>query len=160
MAAKALEAPVTKNDQPDVVHSVGAFLRRGGRVSLIADKAQSAGRTKSQLQGLKSLSAEGARVKLAVGHSVGNAYVSDSRSTKVGTGLRGLHHCKSVLLLPDEEGKTAVIVAGSCNFTTSSKANQEISYALEVACGSPLVGEWLDAFCETSTGASRSTRVE
>ena len=28
-----------------------------------------------------------------------------------------------------------MIVAGSCNFTTSSKANQEVSYALEVVSG-------------------------
>ena len=147
-------------DQPDVVHAVGAFLRRGGKASLVADRAQSAGRTKSQLQVLKSLSSEGARVKLAVGHLVGDAYVSDNRSTKVGTGLKGLHHCKSVLLLPDEEEKPAVIVAGSCNFTTSSKANQEISYALEVACGSPLVGEWLDAFRESFNGGITIDEVE
>ena len=53
-----------------------------------------------------------------------------------------------------------MIVTGSCNFTTSLKANQEISYALEVACGSPLVGEWLDAFRDSFKGGITIDEVE
>ena len=122
--------------------------------------AQSAGKTKSQLQVLKSLSSEGARIKLIVGHLVGNAYVNDNRSTKVGTGLKRLYHYKSILLLPDEEEKSAVIIAGSYKFTTSSNANQEVSYVLEVAYGSPLVNEWLDTFRKSFNGGITIDEVE
>ena len=110
-------------DQPDLVGGLKACVERGVRVHVVADVSQASGKTKLQLQVLKELQSAGARVKLTKGLPVGNAYAADKRSVKVGAGLRGIHHAKSCLIvLPDGVAK---LVVGSCNFTTSSKANRE-----------------------------------
>ena len=57
----------------------------------------------------------------------------------MGSGLRGLRHAKSILL---EALSGPELVAGSLNFTTSSKANAEIS----LPAGSNAAATWLTAF--------------
>ena len=65
-------------------------------VRLIADYGQCS-RTKLQWQTLRRLESQGAAVRLAQGTSVRSAYSEDGRGARVGSGLRGLHHAKSVL---------------------------------------------------------------
>ena len=62
-------------------------------------------------------------MRLAHGTSIKSAYTEDDRDVRMGAGLRGLHHAKSILL---EAPSGPELVAGSLNFTTSSKANSEL----------------------------------
>ena len=62
---------------------------------------------------------------------------------RVGSGLRGLHHAKSVLL---EGPGGPELVAGSLNFTTSSKANAELGVKCSLPAGSNAAATWLTAF--------------
>ena len=50
-----------------------------------------------QLQVLQELATAGVDIRLATGKSVRDAYMSDNRDVRVGSGLQGLHHAKSVL---------------------------------------------------------------
>ena len=61
----------------------------------------------------------------------------------MGAGLRGLHHAKSVLL---EALGNPELVAGSLNFTTSSKANAELGVKISLPAGSNAAASWLSAF--------------
>ena len=57
--------------------------------------------------------------------------------------VRGLHHAKSVLL---EGPGGPELVAGSLNFTTSSKANAELGLKCSLPAGSNAAAAWLAAF--------------
>ena len=82
-------------------------------------------------------------MRLAHGTSIKSAYSEDNRDTRVGAGLRGLHHAKSVLL---EAPGGPELVAGSLNFTTSSKANAELGVKISLPAGSNAAASWLSAF--------------
>ena len=100
-------------------------------------------RTKLQWQTLRRLESQRAAVRLAHGTSIKSAYSEDNRDARVGSGLRGLHHAKSVLL---EGPGGPELVAGSLNFTTSSKANAELGVKCSLPAGSNAAATWLTAF--------------
>ena len=70
-------------DGPGYVEALELSLKNGARVRLIADYG-------------RRLESQGAAVRLAQGTSIRSAYSEDSRDVRVGSGLRGLHHAKSV----------------------------------------------------------------
>ena len=82
-------------------------------------------------------------MRLAQGTSVRSAYSEDGRGARVGSRLRGLHHAKSVLF---EGPGGPELVAGSLNFTTSSKANAELGLKCSLPAGSDAAAAWLTAF--------------
>ena len=100
-------------------------LKNGARVRLIADHGQCS-RAKLQWQTLRRLESQ-----------------EDNRDVCVGSGLRGLRHAKSVLL---EGTGGPELVAGSLNFTTSSKANAELGVKISLPAGSNAAASWLSAF--------------
>ncbi len=110
---------------------------------MLADKSQCQ-RTKLQWQKLKELESAGVAVRLCSGTSVRSAYSDDGRAVRVGAGLKGIHHAKSVLFVHADG--SARLIAGSLNFTTSSKANQEVGLSVRLPAGSNAAGTWLDAF--------------
>lgn len=126
---------------------------------MVCDRAQAAGRTKQQLQVLKELKSSGAKVRLTSGLGVNEAYRSDGRAVRVGAKLQGLHHAKSILVHchPGDEVK---ILIGSCNFTTSSKANREASIGLTTKQGTELVRHWESAFEEVFESGSSIDQFE
>ena len=111
-------------DQPALVEELQKYE---GRVKILADFSQTSGRTKLQFQSLKRLERAGVGVRLGKGSSVRDAYVNDGRGA-VGGGLRGIQHGK-VFVLVTKEGEAFGLV-GSCNWSTSSRANRE--FGLEV----------------------------
>ena len=78
---------------------------------------------------------------------------------RVGAKLQGLHHAKSILVHchPGDEVK---ILIGSCNFTTSSKANREASIGLTTKQGTELVRHWESAFEEVFESGSSIDQFE
>ena len=124
------------------VEALELSLKNGARVRLIADYGQCS-RTKLQWQTLRRLESQEAAVRLAQGTSIKSAYLEDNRDARVGGGLRGLHHAKSVLL---EGPGGPELVAGSLNFTTSSKANAELGVKRSLPAGSNAAATWLTAF--------------
>ena len=98
---------------------------------------------KQQWQTLKRLESQEAAARLAHGTSIKSAYTEDNRDVRMGSGLRGLHHAKSILL---EAPSGPELVAGSLNFTTSSKANSELGVRFSLPAGSNAAATWLTAF--------------
>ena len=135
-------------DQPAVVQAIKAASERGCMAMVVADKSQARGKTKMQLQALKELQAGGVRVRLLEGLSVNSAYQGDGRSTRTGKKLLGLHHSKSLFLQFNTQEPVVWITYGSCNFTTSSKANRETSVALELSERSGTALQWVASFEE------------
>ena len=90
-------------------------------------------------------------MRLASGRSVRDAYVSDGRGAAVGAGLKGLHHAKALLVIGD---KTAELVVGSLNWSTSSKANSECGLRLAVASDAPVVTDFVRDFEAVFAGAT------
>jgi phosphatidylserine/phosphatidylglycerophosphate/cardiolipin synthase-like enzyme len=115
---------------------------------VVADRSQAAGKTKTQLQMLKELRSSGVRVRLTEGLNVSQAYERDNRAVRLGRKLRGLQHGKSAYVQTDREDRRSPVqlVVGSCNLTTSSKANYEAGVALEISQESETAKKWLRAF--------------
>ena len=136
-------------DCPSCIEAIEASLGKGASVRIVADMGQ-CHRTKLQWQALKRLAAAGAEVKVGCGTSVRDAYARDGRGAKVGTGIQGLHHAKALCLLrPDG----AVVLIGSLNFTTSSKANAEAGLRLEVPKTHSVVQSYIEDFHRVSAEA-------
>ena len=133
-------------DQPDLVSALKEAASRGAACKLISDQSQANGKTKNQVQSVKEVQSAGVQVRLACGSSVNAAYQSDGRAVRVGRGLMGLHHAKSLLATSPAE---TIVLARSCNFTTSSKANQEAGVKLILKKGSPFQKSWEDEFCKS-----------
>ena len=85
-------------DAPPVLEALEGACARGAACSLVADASQCA-KTKQQWQSLKRVATAGVSVRLAAGHSVRDAYLSDGRGATVGAGLKGLHHAKALLVV-------------------------------------------------------------
>ena len=132
-------------DQPDVVRVLLDSSNRSVRVSLICDQGQTGGRTKAQLQCLKQLQASGVRVKLCRGKSVQAAYKNDNRNVSVGSGLRGLHHAKTGLVIRPEK---ADMILSSCNYTTSSRAYREAGVWITANRQDSVIEDWITAWEE------------
>ena len=137
-------------DAPSVLEALEAAVARGATCSLIADASQCS-KTKLQWQSLKRVATAGVNVRLATGRSVRDAYVSDGRGAAVGAGLKGLHHAKAPLVIGD---KTAELVVGSLNWSTSSKANSECGLRLAVASDAPVVTDFVRDFEAVFAGAA------
>ena len=137
-------------DAPSVLEALEAAVARGASCSLIADASQCS-KTKLQWQSLKRVATAGVSVRLASGRSVRDAYVSDGRGAAVGAGLKGLHHAKALLVIGD---KTAELVVGSLNWSTSSKANSECGLRLAVASDAPVVTDFVRDFEAVFAGAT------
>ena len=137
-------------DAPSVLEALEAAVARGASCSLIADASQCS-KTKLQWQSLKRVATAGVSVRLASGRSVRDAYVSDGRGAAVGAGLKGLHHAKALLVIGD---KTAELVVGSLNWSTSSKANSECGLRLAVASDAPVVTDFVRDFEAVFAGAA------
>ena len=118
-------------DQPDLVRALVAASEGRVRVRLVCDLSQAKGETKMQLQVLQELATAGVHIRLATGKSVRDTYMSDNRDVRVGSGLQGLHHAKSVLVL--RASSAAELVVGSTNWTTSSRANRECGVFLQTS---------------------------
>jgi phosphatidylserine/phosphatidylglycerophosphate/cardiolipin synthase-like enzyme len=138
-------------DQPRIVTALGDAAARGARVEIIADASQAAGKSKIMLQQLKALRQSGCSIRLARGTSVRDAYAADGRETRIGGSLRGIHHAKSALSVSPEG--TAWVVAGSCNFSTSSRSNQEAGLYVTSRTGSTLVEDWRASFARASAAS-------
>ena len=78
----------------------------------------------------------------------------DNRAVRLGRKLRGLQHGKSAYVQTDREDRRSPVqlVVGSCNLTTSSKANYEAGVALEISQESETAKKWLRAFEEIYEG--------
>ena len=139
-------------DAPSVLEALEAAVARGASCSLVADASQCS-KTKLQWQSLKRVATAGVSVRLASGRSVRDAYVSDGRDAAVGAGLmcKGLHHAKALLVVGD---KTAELVVGSLNWSTSSKANSECGLRLAVASDAPVVTDFVRDFEAVFAGAA------
>ena len=114
-------------DQPDLVRALVAASEGRVRVRLVCDLSQAKGKTKMHLQVLRELA--GVDIRLATGKSVRDAYMSENRDVRVRSGLQGLHHPKSVLVL--RASSAAELVVGSTNWTTSSHANRQCGVFLK-----------------------------
>ena len=137
-------------DAPPVLEALDAACARGAACSLVADASQCA-KTKHQWQSLKRVATAGVSVRLAAGHSVRDAYLSDGRGATVGAGLKGLHHAKALLVVGET---TAELIVGSLNWSTSSKANSECGLHLTVTSGAPVVVDFIRDFETVFAGAS------
>ena len=88
-----------------ITEALGAAAQRGVDTTVIADRSHTlTGQTKAMVDRFAELAANGVKVLLSRGV----------------TGLSGIQHSKTVLA--DEH-----LLVGSCNWTTSSRANQELS---------------------------------
>ena len=141
-------------DQPDVLISIKQALSRSAKVWIVCDSSQANGKTKQQLQGLKELREAGAQIRVCCGVEINAAYVEDQRSVRVGSKLKGLHHSKTVLVRYFHTFKKSApakvppvdCVVGSCNLTTSSKANRESGVYLRLVRGTAFEKDWVHAF--------------
>ena len=94
---------------------------------------------------LQELATAGCDIRLAIGKSVRDAYMSDNRDVRVGSGLQGLHHAKSVLVL--RASWAAELVVGSTNWTTNSRANRECGAFLKFTSSrAKFVRDWVADF--------------
>ena len=137
-------------DQPDVIQAAQSALSRGAKLWVIVDGSQSRGGTKQQLQSLKMLRESGGNVRICCVANIGQAYEEDGRDVKIGGKLRS----KTVLVrffpdlrkAPPRVTPSTQCVIGSCNFTTSSKANAESGAFLRLNRGSSFERDWIHAF--------------
>ena len=122
-------------DREDLVEALVLARRRGVRVTVGSDKRWTlSGKTKNQLQMLLKLQAEGCEVRCLVGVSCGPEYRAVGRNPYNGLGLL---HAKVV---HTDVGS----VIGSCNWTTSSRANIEVGVHVKLTSqeSSRLSEEW------------------
>ena len=128
-------------DQPQVVEALEGHQ---GRTRLLADLSQTHGKTKQQYQVLLRLQRAGCSIRVGSGTSVRSAYLSDQREiSAMGGSIRGIIHGKSCLLV---EGRRALSLIGSCNWTTSSKSNLEFGIQVDLDAESEFVKDYLAHF--------------
>ena len=108
-ASDAVSVRAYSFHQPNLVRALVAASEGRVRVRLVCDLRQAKGKTKMQLQVLAT------DIRLATGKSVRDAYMSDNRDVRVGSGLQGLHHAKSVLVL--RASSAAELVVSSTNWS-------------------------------------------
>ena len=136
-------------DQPELVRSLG---QHKGRIQILADAGQThESRTKMQLQSLMEIRSQGHQVKMARGGNLAKTYQEDGRSVKIGSGLKGIQHAKSCLVLAPPQ---AYMVIGSSNWTTSSKSNREAGVLLTLPQDHQCVRDFQDHFFESWNGAA------
>lgn len=84
-------------------------------------------------------------MKLCRGKSVQAAYKNDNRNVSVGSGLRGLHHAKTGLVI---RPGNADMILSSCNYTTSSRANREAGVWITANRQDSVIEDWITAWEE------------
>ena len=141
-------------DQPDVLISIKQALSRSAKVWIVCDSSQANGKTKQQLhwsQGIERSWSADPRV-LRRGDQCG--LCGRPESVRFGSKLKGLHHSKTVLVRyfhtfkksAPAKGPPVDCVVGSCNLTTSSKANRESGVYLRLVRGTAFENDWVHAF--------------
>jgi phosphatidylserine/phosphatidylglycerophosphate/cardiolipin synthase-like enzyme len=103
-------------DREDLTELLLLAAMSGARVRVLLDQNSLFGRTRDMSQQAIRLVQGGVEVRMLQGESVTDHYKSVGRS--VSNHIRGIHHSKSLLV--DE-----FLLVGSCNWTTSSRANFE-----------------------------------
>ena len=86
------------------------------------------GCTRDQLSAAQRLRANGVQVKLCQGDMSGREYNAVGR---MGVDYRGILHAKAMLAI-DPGGGRAEFVIGSTNWTTGSRANQEMDVLIDL----------------------------
>ena len=134
-------------DRDDLVQALVGAKKRGCSVRVTLDPAMTLqGRTRDQLSSAKSLVAAGISVRVVDGVPLEKEYAAVGR--RVAGHLRGIQHAKAVLV-----GRT--LLAGSCNFTTSSRSNWEVG--LQVTLKHPaVVQEFMLAAWHSGTDLSEA----
>ena len=103
-------------DREDLVQRLIEAKGRGCEIVVVADRNFTlSGKTRDQLQRLQQLESNGARVRLASGHSCRDEYTAVGRKYSG----KGIVHGKVVHT--EQES-----IIGSCNWTTSSRSNVEL----------------------------------
>ena len=106
-------------DRAEIIEALIEAHQRGCRVRVGADYNMTMyGRTRDQVQSLRRLTAAGVEVLLIQGVPLGPVYRAAGRECF--GNLKGIQHSKGLLV-----GKRAFI--GSSNWTTSTRANHEIT---------------------------------
>ena len=132
-------------DQPDLVRALVAASEGMVRVRLVCDLSQAKEKTKMQLQVLQELTTAGCAVRLTTRKSVRDAYINDNCDVRVGSGLQGLHHAKSILVL--RASSAAELFVGSTSWTTSSRANRKCGALLKFTSSRvKFVRDWVADF--------------
>ena len=91
--------------------------------------------------GLQELATAGVDIRLATG----SLSVTPTCVRGVGSGLQGLHHAKSALVL--RASSAVELVVGSTNWTTSSRANRECGVFLKFTSSRAMfVRDWVADF--------------
>ena len=110
-------------DRQDIVDALKKAKERGVGVILVIDRAFTLScKTKECMPRLQELEAHGIIVRLASGHSAKQEYRAVGRSY----GGRGIVHGKVV----HTESESVI---GSCNWTTSSRTNEEVSLHVKLS---------------------------
>ena len=105
--------------------------RRDVKTTVIADRRTSLGKgTRDMLQSLKAMRFSGTEVSLADGKDIQGFYAKVGRSVPPG---RGIQHSKTLFVADnaDFSGENYLII-GSCNWTTSSRCNYELSSLIQL----------------------------
>ena len=104
-------------DRQDIVDALKQAKDRGVEVIMVIDRAYTLScKTKECMPRLQELEAHGVVVRLASGHSAKQHYSAVGRTYNG----RGIVHGKVVHTEMES-------IVGSCNWTTSSRANEEVS---------------------------------
>ena len=121
---KSIQMLVFTFDLIDIVNDLIETARRGIAVEVFADRRSSLGTaTRDQYIRIKSLHDAGITVQLATGVDIQEEYNRIGRRVRPGTGIL---HAKCLLM--DEK----YLIAGSANWTTSSRNNTELSLLLKM----------------------------
>ena len=105
--------------------------RRDVKTTVIADRRTSLGKgTRDMLQSLKAMRFSGTEVSLADGKDIQGFYANVGRSVPPG---RGIQHSKTLFVADNADflGENYLII-GSCNWTTSSRCNYELSSLIQL----------------------------
>jgi len=112
-------------DNTDIATALAAAVVRKVKVTLIVDLKQTvAGSCKDQLWVVKKLTRDGVTVFLSEGMPIAGPYQEAGRQVS-NLEKKGIQHSKT--LLCDDH-----LILGSCNFTTSSRANHELNVLLQL----------------------------
>ena len=133
-------------DLEDVTRALISCKESGHSPIVYVDHRNTLGNTaRDQLVRLLELRSNGIPVRVVKGHLMKEAYEADGRSS---IGGRGLLHAKALII--DD-----FLMLGSTNWTTSSKANHEMSVLLELNReGHAQVDKWLETVDGSAEGLS------
>ena len=118
-------------DVEAIVVDTQETTRRGVQTTVIADRRTCLGKgTRDMLASLKAMRAAGTEISLVNGKDIQAEYQTVGRQLPPG---RGIQHSKTLFIADNAEftGENYLII-GSCNWTTSSRCNFELSVLLRL----------------------------